>query len=251
MHVLISMFQLTLFFGANCYESGALFLRFVHIRLFYSVFFHARSYAGFRFLLLRGSHCLSSLSLEVLPLSTWLPVAHTSSDQTGRLHASQTRVRLRLACGHLHAGIHTHLGMHLRCTVFPTFLSLNQSIIRSVHSIVCLSVLDMLGIPRGLFTVLCFCISFWCLAYMPSPFISHWLLQEPIDERSGLPDPVYQLCCLDASIAMKPVFDRFRTVIITSGTLSPIDVYPKILNFQPKIVERSAAFAPHLLTHKS
>lgn len=42
--------------------------------------------------------------------------------------------------------------------------------------------------------------------------------------------------CLDSSIAIKPVFDRFQTVIITSGTLSPLDMYPKILNFHPVVM---------------
>lgn len=43
--------------------------------------------------------------------------------------------------------------------------------------------------------------------------------------------------CVDASIAIKPVFERFRTVVITSGTLSPLDMYPKILNFRPVIMQ--------------
>lgn len=42
--------------------------------------------------------------------------------------------------------------------------------------------------------------------------------------------------CLDSSIAIKPVFDRFQTVVITSGTLSPLDMYPKILDFHPVIM---------------
>jgi Rad3-related DNA helicase len=29
------------------------------------------------------------------------------------------------------------------------------------------------------------------------------------------------------------VFDSYQSVVITSGTLSPIDLYPKILNFHP------------------
>jgi DNA excision repair protein ERCC-2 len=45
---------------------------------------------------------------------------------------------------------------------------------------------------------------------------------------SGINEPLLQLCCLDASIAIKPVLDRFQSVIITSGTLSPIDLYPKV-----------------------
>lgn len=44
---------------------------------------------------------------------------------------------------------------------------------------------------------------------------------------------VLQLSCLDASLAIKPVFERFKSVIITSGTLSPLDLYPTLLNFTP------------------
>ena len=40
----------------------------------------------------------------------------------------------------------------------------------------------------------------------------------------GVYEPVMQLACLDASLAVKPVFERFRSVIITSGTLSPLDM---------------------------
>ena len=60
------------------------------------------------------------------------------------------------------------------------------------------------------------------------------LILEPYDERyPNIPDPVLQLSCLDASLAIKPVFDRFQSVFITSGTLSPIDLYPKLLGFNP------------------
>jgi DNA excision repair protein ERCC-2 len=45
----------------------------------------------------------------------------------------------------------------------------------------------------------------------------------------GIYEPVMQLACLDSSLAIKPVFERFRSVIITSGTLSPIELYPKLL----------------------
>ena len=37
----------------------------------------------------------------------------------------------------------------------------------------------------------------------------------------GASDPVVRLACLDSSLAIAPVFKRFRSVIITSGTLSP------------------------------
>ena len=42
---------------------------------------------------------------------------------------------------------------------------------------------------------------------------------------------------MDASLAIKPVFHRFQSVIITSGTLSPLDMYPKILDFVPASVQ--------------
>ncbi|CAI5745493.1 unnamed protein product [Peronospora destructor] len=63
------------------------------------------------------------------------------------------------------------------------------------------------------------------------------LIIEPFDSSSGVHDPVLQLTCLDASLAIRPVFERFSTVIITSGTLSPIDLYPRLLNFNPVIRE--------------
>lgn len=65
------------------------------------------------------------------------------------------------------------------------------------------------------------------------------IIIEPVDERMPhIPDPVLQLSCHDASLAIKPVFERFQSVVITSGTLSPIDLYPRLLNFNP-VVSRS------------
>ncbi|KAI9910513.1 hypothetical protein PsorP6_010632 [Peronosclerospora sorghi] len=65
------------------------------------------------------------------------------------------------------------------------------------------------------------------------------LIIEPFDSESGVHDPVLQLLCLDASLAIRPVFERYASVIITSGTLSPIDLYPRLLNFNPVIRESS------------
>ncbi|XP_072955106.1 general transcription and DNA repair factor IIH helicase subunit XPD [Typha angustifolia] len=65
------------------------------------------------------------------------------------------------------------------------------------------------------------------------------IIIEPFDERMPhVPDPILQLSCHDASLAIKPVFDRFQSVVITSGTLSPIDLYPRLLNFNP-VISRS------------
>ena len=53
----------------------------------------------------------------------------------------------------------------------------------------------------------------------------------------GVVEPVIQLACLDASLAIAPLFKRFGSVVITSGTLSPIDLYPKLLQFEPRVSE--------------
>eukprot|EP00794_Sanderia_malayensis_P020345 gene20345-22348_t len=60
------------------------------------------------------------------------------------------------------------------------------------------------------------------------------ILIEPFDDQTPtIPNPILHFSCMDASIAVKPVFNRFQSVVITSGTLSPIDFYPKILDFRP------------------
>ncbi|KAK9018242.1 hypothetical protein V6N11_001220 [Hibiscus sabdariffa] len=65
------------------------------------------------------------------------------------------------------------------------------------------------------------------------------IIIEPFDERMpSIPDPILQLSCHDASLAIKPVFERFQSVVITSGTLSPIDLFPRLLDFHP-VVSRS------------
>jgi DNA excision repair protein ERCC-2 len=65
------------------------------------------------------------------------------------------------------------------------------------------------------------------------------IIIEPFDDRTPtVPDPVLQFCCLDASIAMRPVLERFRSVVITSGTISPLEMYPRILNFVPVLTQR-------------
>ena len=63
------------------------------------------------------------------------------------------------------------------------------------------------------------------------------IIIEPWDDRTpNIPNPVLTLGCLDATIAIRPVLSRFQTVIITSGTLSPIDMYPKILDFHAVVL---------------
>jgi DNA excision repair protein ERCC-2 len=58
------------------------------------------------------------------------------------------------------------------------------------------------------------------------------IIEIPDDRPSSVlnvASPVLYFACLDASIAIKPVFERFKSVIITSGTLSPLEIYPKLL----------------------
>ncbi|KAK6632172.1 General transcription and DNA repair factor IIH helicase subunit XPD [Polyplax serrata] len=63
------------------------------------------------------------------------------------------------------------------------------------------------------------------------------IIIEPYDDKvPTVSNPILHFSCLDSSIAMKPVFDRFQSVVITSGTLSPLDMYPKILDFHPVIM---------------
>lgn len=66
---------------------------------------------------------------------------------------------------------------------------------------------------------------------------------EPVDDRlPNVSNPILQLCCLDASLAMKPVFSRFHTVVLTSGTISPMPLYSKILGFTP-VVSKSLSMS--------
>ncbi|KAG8234636.1 hypothetical protein J437_LFUL014212 [Ladona fulva] len=63
------------------------------------------------------------------------------------------------------------------------------------------------------------------------------IIVEPFDDKTpSVSNPILYFSCLDSSIAIKPVFNRFQTVVITSGTLSPLDMYPKILDFHPVIM---------------
>lgn len=58
------------------------------------------------------------------------------------------------------------------------------------------------------------------------------IIIEPYNDFTGEYEPILRLACLDASIAMRWIMEKFRTVVITSGTLSPLDTYPRMLNFQ-------------------
>ncbi|KXJ89685.1 DNA repair helicase [Microdochium bolleyi] len=84
------------------------------------------------------------------------------------------------------------------------------------------------------------------------------LILEPFEsDTAEVPNPVLHFTCLDAAIAIKPVFDRFSSVIITSGTLSPLEMYPKMLGFSTVVQESYTmtlarrSFLPMIVTRGS
>ncbi|CAN8103814.1 unnamed protein product [Discula destructiva] len=84
------------------------------------------------------------------------------------------------------------------------------------------------------------------------------LILEPYESDSAeVPNPILHFTCLDAAIAIKPVFDRFSSVVITSGTMSPLEMYPKMLNFSTVVQESYAmtlardTFLPMIVTRGS
>lgn len=88
------------------------------------------------------------------------------------------------------------------------------------------------------------------LATISSTYMQGFLLLlEPFDEQTPhISNPILHLCCLDATIAMRPIFARFQSVIITSGTLSPMDIYPKMLSFSPVLMH---SFPLTLASHRN
>lgn len=84
------------------------------------------------------------------------------------------------------------------------------------------------------------------------------LILEPFEsEAATVPNPILHFTCLDAAIAIKPVIDRFSSVIITSGTLSPLEMYPKMLGFNTVLQESYSmtlarrSFLPMIVTRGS
>ncbi|KAI0093662.1 DNA repair helicase [Irpex rosettiformis] len=64
------------------------------------------------------------------------------------------------------------------------------------------------------------------------------LILEPFEtDNATVPNPIFHFTCLDPAIAIRPVFERFGSVVITSGTISPLDMYPKMLQFTPVVQE--------------
>jgi DNA excision repair protein ERCC-2 len=84
------------------------------------------------------------------------------------------------------------------------------------------------------------------------------LILEPFEsDTAEVPNPVLHFTCLDAAIAIKPVFERFSSVVITSGTISPLEMYPKMLGFSTVVQESYTmtlardSFLPMIVTRGS
>lgn len=84
------------------------------------------------------------------------------------------------------------------------------------------------------------------------------LILEPFEsEAATVPNPILHFTCLDAAIAIRPVVERFSSVIITSGTLSPLEMYPKMLGFSTVLQESYSmtlarrSFLPMVVTRGS
>ncbi|PHH81122.1 hypothetical protein CDD80_2107 [Ophiocordyceps camponoti-rufipedis] len=84
------------------------------------------------------------------------------------------------------------------------------------------------------------------------------LILEPYEsDQAEVPNPIFHFTCLDAAIAIRPVFERFYSVIITSGTISPLEMYPKMLDFSTVIQESYSmtlarrSFLPMIVTRGS
>ncbi|KAG6048783.1 DNA-dependent ATPase of the nucleotide excision repair factor 4 complex [Claviceps sp. LM77 group G4] len=84
------------------------------------------------------------------------------------------------------------------------------------------------------------------------------LILEPYEsDTAEVPNPILHFTCLDAAIAIRPVFDKFYSVIITSGTISPLEIYPKMLDFSTVVQESYSmtlarrSFLPMIVTRGS
>lgn len=70
---------------------------------------------------------------------------------------------------------------------------------------------------------------------MGSPLHNPAATNSQINIQELTTNPRIELACLDASIAMKPVLAKFPRVVITSGTLSPPGMLPRILGMRPAL----------------
>lgn len=70
------------------------------------------------------------------------------------------------------------------------------------------------------------------------------VILEPYHSGSKTLDPLLQLCCLDPRIAMEKVQAKFKSIVLTSGTMAPIEIYPKILGLPPLVMKEHNMYLP-------
>eukprot|EP00931_Biecheleriopsis_adriatica_P035081 TRINITY_DN20216_c0_g1_i1.p1 TRINITY_DN20216_c0_g1~~TRINITY_DN20216_c0_g1_i1.p1 ORF type:complete len:832 (+),score=168.69 TRINITY_DN20216_c0_g1_i1:142-2637(+) len=82
------------------------------------------------------------------------------------------------------------------------------------------------------------------------------IIVDPYPEAQGIYDPTLILRCLDASLAIRPVLKRYQSVVLTSGTISPLEMYPKILGMTNVVATESFSITmerkclcPLIVTH--
>merc|ERR1712190_204106 len=82
------------------------------------------------------------------------------------------------------------------------------------------------------------------------------VIVDPYPEAAGIYDPLLLLSCLDASIAIRPVLKRYQSVVLTSGTISPLEMYHRILGMSNVVVTESFSITmernclcPLIVTH--
>ncbi|CAD7969241.1 unnamed protein product [Amoebophrya sp. A120] len=62
------------------------------------------------------------------------------------------------------------------------------------------------------------------------------ILIDPYPENEAIKDPKLLLYCVDSSLAMRPVLKRYQSVVLTSGTISPLHMYVDLLGMQENMI---------------
>lgn len=74
------------------------------------------------------------------------------------------------------------------------------------------------------------------------PFLGFTLLIEPYDDKAPtVHNPVLNFSCMDASIACRPIFERFQSVVITSG------VWLFVIFNTKSFISPGTSYRPYLL----
>jgi hypothetical protein len=161
-----------------------------------------------------------------------LPRSHSFLQLPGRQPRNAPRVRPLVMSGRHQQSLTAHLTSCLPCSY--SFLQLPFRVWSSPFSaIACRTpVLALLSLILA---------AAWTLAWPCAPCSAASRVSSGHHHNSLLLPTQLLAClaltpscsCLDASLAMRPVFSRFQSVVITSGTLSPLNLYPCILDFHP------------------